>query len=872
MKKHYIHINNLNNNYARQAITPKIGNCYYSNSNNFISATSTINKSYKHKNNILTTNKNFKNLNNNSNEYILGNDNFHNKNISLNNYSNLLNAINKQNTHIKKNENKDEYKSQYQNTHKKNVSLKKTQNEIKMIEIKLTSEIIKNKIKQLNDISNDNKYKNRRIINNAYMGSDNSKKYKDNDIIINKPNYNKYYLINKRLKERKIYKIRKIKNNNTDSKKSLIRKRNINLNEKERFDIDTHTFYQIKNTKKISNNNSFINKNIKLNSEQNKYKGFHNPHLFEADSERNIKSKIDQILEPKQKIKPINMKNILDYSNIKKKFGLSLSPSYLSKNTFKDNLNNYNNNYNNDVRDKKFFENNKRKNYNDNINNNEYKSESLNDKFLIYKKEEQDKNNDLPQGLFDNYCINNYNIKNINNTNIYNSIDKQNNSIEKKEEGTILNEEKNKIIFSNNQNINPLKKSFDNQKENKVIDLAFITNNNSKRNKMKQNNKNNSIINTVNFSFNPIKVIYDKEIFIPSNSNNEIKNFNAISNDKFDDKKANNKSNKLNDNKKINNNQINSNNIIINEKNNNIMENHNETNKSKANTMPIIKEKKEINIIKDNKNLEEKAEKKDKYLLIEPKKLEEKEMILNKTVENNEKEKIEDNKKIQDKKKVIFDEIKTIIKYYQNDYIKKSFIFSDNNFKKIKHNYLPTKEHIQKLKKQGKPQSILIVKQDENKIKNDKLNLALCKLNELISEEKENENINKKQENKIDNNNNKIPFIKKNINFIKTIEENYKKGINYKCLSKREMKLLKKKKKNMCYKYQNNPQNFFSEKLCDNMIKSFDFNMDDSDIMKINKKGLIKKKLGDIKIENEIEDKLSNSFREEKRKKNLSFN
>ena len=40
----------------------------------------------------------------------------------------------------------------------------------------------------------------------------------------------------------------------------------------------------------------------------------------------------------------------------------------------------------------------------------------------------------------------------------------------------------------------------------------------------------------------------------------------------------------------------------------------------------------------------------------------------------------------------------------------------------------------------------------------------------------------------------------------------------------------------------------------------------------INKKGLIKKKLGDIKIENEIENKLSNSFREEKRKKNLSFN
>ena len=81
------------------------------------------------------------------------------------------------------------------------------------------------------------------------------------------------------------------------------------------------------------------------------------------------------------------------------------------------------------------------------------------------------------------------------------------------------------------------------------------------------------------------------------------------------------------------------------------------------------------------------------------------------------------------------------------------------------------------------------------------------------------------------------------------------------------MKLLKKKKNIICYKFHNNPQNFFSEKLCDNIIKSFDFNLDDSDATKMSKKRFINKKLGNIKIENE----LNNSFKQENRAKNLSF-
>ena len=66
----------------------------------------------------------------------------------------------------------------------------------------------------------------------------------------------------------------------------------------------------------------------------------------------------------------------------------------------------------------------------------------------------------------------------------------------------------------------------------------------------------------------------------------------------------------------------------------------------------------------------------------------------------------------------------------------------------------------------------------------------------------------------------------------------------------------------MCYKFRNNPQNFFSETLCDNVIKSF--NLDDNDIIKLNKKKFINRELGNLKGENEIENILNNSFNEEK--------
>ena len=80
-------------------------------------------------------------------------------------------------------------------------------------------------------------------------------------------------------------------------------------------------------------------------------------------------------------------------------------------------------------------------------------------------------------------------------------------------------------------------------------------------------------------------------------------------------------------------------------------------------------------------------------------------------------------------------------------------------------------------------------------------------------------------------------------------------------LSKREMILLNKTKQNLCYKFKNNPQNFFTEKLTEDVIKSFQVTMDDSELLKKNKNRIINK-LGRGKIKSADKDKakLNNSF------------
>ena len=213
----------------------------------------------------------------------------------------------------------------------------------------------------------------------------------------------------------------------------------------------------------------------------------------------------------------------------------------------------------------------------------------------------------------------------------------------------------------------------------------------------------------------------------------------------------------------------------------------------------------------------------------------------------------------------------------QNDYIrnynlllKTKIIDKDKNenneqkieYDKIPHKFISTTQLCNLLKKKNNKNLKSILNKNAKKYNP---NLALLKLNELIMDD---EPINQKDEisnninNNVNINNNNARYIKKNINFIKKVEECNKKGINYRSLtiSKREIKLLKKKKKNICHKFRDNPQNFFSEKLKENVIKSLmNNNLDDSELLKINKSRIINK-LGKIKENNDNKDKLNNSF------------
>ena len=573
-------------------------------------------------------------------------------------------------------------------------------------------------------------------------------------------------------------------------------------------------------------------------------------------------------MEKKEKKNAINRINFLNDSDKNNKRYFARTPDNPTKSVVNEKINfNFNSNRNskkNLINDKKNI-----LKFSDKTYTKKDKPRSYNNNFIKIKKRDNNKKSkellskNFPQGFFDNFFINNYSINNINNTTIYNNKDSIPHIIDCKNFDNNYYKLENKKIFERNERNIKDKKILENQKEKKVFDFSFINNGNNKKNQVKENNKNNSIINIVNFTFNPVKISYEQEVYIPktqdlkNNENNQniiiVNNVkkNIINNDKTNNKKED---------------------ICQNERKNktpnidSIITHNNNLKKEINNIIDSI----DKNILKDDK-IEPTEEK--QLSSIHQDELKQNAKILNNSCHKDRQIKNDNsNKSSTNKKTIAFNEIKIIIKYYQNDYIKKSFIFSDNDFKKIKHNYLSTKEHIQNLKKQHNIKSILLVKEDKNKIKNERLNLALFKLNELILEVKTNES-NKTDENNIIKQDNKpgnkikVPFIKKNINYIKKIEEYSKKGINYRCLSKREIKLLKKKKNSICYKFQNNPQNFFSEKLCDNIIKSFDFNLDDSDATKMSKKRFINKKLGNIKIENE----LNNSFNQENGLKNLSF-
>ena len=612
----------------------------------------------------------------------------------------------------------------------------KVQKEIKIIKMKLTNDILRNKIQLLDNIRTDNNipfnkntinnHKNRIILNNAI---------KQKNLTYN--DFNNIFIGN---------------NMRYKNKEQFYKYNNVNMNQN-----------SLKNI-------YYINNNFRINSIQNNNnENNNNNNLKVPKSDFNININQNNFIK-----KPSNVNKLINIPNKMRKY-ISNSPNFFnSKNTFKT-IYDYPKNLNiKNIRTKNYL----------NVTPNNAKNNS------------QINLNNLTKGYFDDYLTSSNDIEtknNINNrisrvmqSNINDKYNKYTNNPQLNNELKIQNF--NNLFINNTKNV---KKDFRLQTENKIINITYQ----GIKIKNSRNIINNEIINTINFSFNPKKI----------NFNNEQK------------------------------------------------ENHKSINKTK-------------NVDNNSQNL---------ISLIDPDALEEKSIILQNDIKEEKEDKKEEN--LKSKKKISFDDNKIIIKYVQNDYIRNYNLLlktkiidkykNENNeqkieYDKIPHKFISTTQLCNLLKKKNNKNLKSILNKNAKKYNP---NLALLKLNELIMDD---EPINQKDEisnninNNVNINNNNARYIKKNINFIKKVEECNKKGINYRSLtiSKREIKLLKKKKKNICHKFRDNPQNFFSEKLKENVIKSLmNNNLDDSELLKINKSRIINK-LGKIKENNDNKDKLNNSF------------
>ena len=476
----YIHINNNNfkNNLNRKAITPKV------NLEGKINSISPKYKNANYKNNITTTYSQQEKINFN---FIEENNerSVNNKIRLLNGYSNLASSEDNQ------------YKPSSQYKHNSSMSFKKIQNEIKVIEMKLRSEIIKSKIKQLSDISDDSKHKNKLMYKNNIYNS------KSNKIFNN---------ANKTQNNKKFFKIKQLKinniNNNIYSQKVLVNKLNVHLNHNISNDIESVIFSNknsnILNSHLNNNEDDYLSNTDRLYSQQNE------DHLLKFNDNGLRKNK--RVFKTKN-----NINNLKINSN--KKY-LTTSPSYIPKMIFNSNSNaNANSNNNNNLyKGRNTYNNIIYSNYknfdkprsfiNINLNKNRYRNHNKSKNEFLFK--------DLPQGFFDNYFINNYNAENTNKIKTYNTCgNSTNENIKEKDNLKIENYNHLTII---NQNKNHLQKSFVCQKENRIIN--FSLNNNHKRKKQINDIDNISISNTINFSLNISKNINtNKDINVKNKEN-----------------------------------------------------------------------------------------------------------------------------------------------------------------------------------------------------------------------------------------------------------------------------------------------------------------------------------------------------------------
>ena len=176
--------------------------------------------------------------------------------------------------------------------------------------------------------------------------------------------------------------------------------------------------------------------------------------------------------------------------------------------------------------------------------------------------------------------------------------------------------------------------------------------------------------------------------------------------------------------------------------------------------------------------------------------------INNEDIHKNLHEQIKKNINKKQDKKVSFDENLIYINYNQNN---KVINFNVSNQKNKFIQFKPI--NISKYFK------ILSSETEMNKLKPVILNANKINVNNIINE------ITKKEENKKNKSNNSISLKNKitqrNIDFIKIVQE---RGTVYN-ISKEKAK--KKVELKNCKKFEENPQHFFSEKLCDNILESY---------------------------------------------------
>ena len=198
-----------------------------------------------------------------------------------------------------------------------------------------------------------------------------------------------------------------------------------------------------------------------------------------------------------------------------------------------------------------------------------------------------------------------------------------------------------------------------------------------------------------------------------------------------------------------------------------------------------------INLIKDKAE----KERKESEITIEKEK-------------NERKKKLE--KKLNRKSKVTFDDEVIIIKYDQNNLINDLNIYNNRN-KKIKYSHFNYQNYLEFLKSNKIPESIFF---NKNKTKEKKINYF-----EMIRKTKNLNELKKIFNTKLSK------IMQRNIDFLKIINE---KGL-YK---QSKHKPLKKICKHHCKKFIENPNQFFSDKLCDSILNSY-FDNDQKIISKI---------------------------------------